>query len=182
MTQCKAQRDAVQSAGIRTLQGWEFNLSIFDLLIFSIFKKDGPWSNRSRQSLIKIECDRIALVNHLKRLNPSLAVFDSFLPFYSKRSNRSRQSLIFDFFKRLTGSIRSKDRWERFDLLKDRIVLSITKNDRFQWKSDDRMNSQPWIPVWMRITLSQVRVLYTLFVVDRTEYCELYWPLCNPLT
>ena len=36
-------------------QGWEFDLSISDLSIFSIFKKDQKWANRSRRSLKKIE-------------------------------------------------------------------------------------------------------------------------------
>ena len=41
----------------------EFDLSIFDLLIFSIFKKDCPWSNRSRWSLKKINSEWIDLVD-----------------------------------------------------------------------------------------------------------------------
>ena len=43
-----------------------FDLSIFDLLIFLIFKKDRRWSNRSRRSFKKINSDQIDYVNLLK--------------------------------------------------------------------------------------------------------------------
>ena len=60
-------------------QGWEFDLSIFNLSIFLIFKKDRPrsnrslrsfklnWpcSNRSHQSFKKIEHERINLIKRL---------------------------------------------------------------------------------------------------------------------
>ena len=69
-------------------QGWEFDLSIFE--------KDRPWSNRSRQSFKKIDRDRIVLFNLLKRstvidsiLFTIESIFDkknsdllNFLPFY----------------------------------------------------------------------------------------------------
>ena len=38
-----------------------FDLLIFDFSIFSIFKKDRPWSNRSHRSFKKIDRDRIDL-------------------------------------------------------------------------------------------------------------------------
>ena len=59
-------------------QGWEFNLSISDLSIFWIFKRDWPWSNRSCRSFKKIYYERIAQFDLWKR---------------SKRSNRARRSL-----------------------------------------------------------------------------------------
>ena len=39
-----------------------------DLLIFSIFKKDQPWSNGSCRSFKKIDRDQITLVDLLTRL------------------------------------------------------------------------------------------------------------------
>ena len=44
-----------------------FDLLIFDFSIFSIFKKDRPWSNCSCQFSKKIDRDRIALIDLLKR-------------------------------------------------------------------------------------------------------------------
>ena len=44
-----------------------FDLLIFDFSIFSIFKKDRPWSNCTCQFSKKIDRDRIALIDLLKR-------------------------------------------------------------------------------------------------------------------
>ena len=62
----------IRSFDLRSLNLWSFNL--FDLSIFSIlslFKKDPPWPNRSRQSFSKINRDQIALADLWKRLNRS---------------------------------------------------------------------------------------------------------------
>ena len=62
-------------------QGWYFNLSSFQSFqsfnLF-IFKKDRPWSNRSRGSFNKIYCDQIPLLDLLKRstvLKSLLSIF-----------------------------------------------------------------------------------------------------------
>ena len=79
-----------------TMQGWEFDLSIFDLLIFFIFKKDQPWSNRSRQSLKMIDHERMYPDDLLKRSMGGIRSFSQ-----SNRSiNHKKKQLI-----------RSKNRW-----------------------------------------------------------------------
>ena len=68
------------------MQGWECDLSNFDLAIFSIAKK--------------IDCDRIDLINYKTQKNDRFdreKYFDSVSPLYAKRSNRScRSSLFFE--------------------------------------------------------------------------------------
>ena len=92
--------------------------------------------------------------DHKKRLIQSrkntyfLYVFDSFPPFYSKRSDCLCQSLIFNPFYRLTGSIRS---------FKDRINLYITKNDWFDQKTDDRIPNTD-------VTLNWEKNMYFLYI------------------
>ena len=71
----------------------------FDLLIFSIFKKDRPWSNRSRWSIKKIQCDQIALVDLLKRSTviESLSLIFEKIKKIEKLSKTS-DSNVFDSF------------------------------------------------------------------------------------
>ena len=114
-------------------QGWECYLSFFRSSIFrsSIFRSSifrslkkidcdrialleisirRPWSNRSRRSFKKIDRDRIPLVNLLKKLD------------------RERIAVV-DLWNSL-----SDRRWGI-----DPIDLSITKNERFDRKTDDRI-------------------------------------------
>ena len=93
--------------------------SIIQSLIFSIFKKDRPWLNCSCRSSKKIERDRIAHSDLLKRSTVS-------------------ESLSLTVSKSIP-SIFKKDWRERFDLFHNQIDLLITKNDWFDQKTADQI-------------------------------------------
>ena len=96
-----------------------FDLSIFNLSLFSIFEKDRPWSNHSRQSFKKFDRDRIALVDLLKRSTVS-------------------ESL---------SSIEKEQR-KRFNLFHNRINLLI-KNEQFDQKNVFFLYSWQFFPLFM---------------------------------
>ena len=114
-----------------------FNPSIFNLSIFSIFKKDRPWLNRSCWSFSKDRFDHFQ-----DRVDRSITKNDRFICFwqFSPLLCQKIESLpsIFDLFKRLTWSIRS---CRSFSRLNRSIDLSITKDDRFDQKTDDRISN-----------------------------------------
>ena len=83
-----------------SVQGWEFDLSIFDLLTFLIFKKDRSWLNRSRRSFKKMVRDLITLGDLWKR---------------SKRANRFRPS-----FKKIDC--------ERIDFFMIKLIFWLQKH------------------------------------------------------
>ena len=122
------------------LQGWEFDLSILRSSIFLSF-----------QSLKKIDRDWIDLVDLFLKIDSIIFkiesigrsqktidsyVFDSFPPFLCQKIESLPS--IFDLFKRLTWSIRS---CQSFSRLNRSIDLSITKDDRFDQKTDDRISN-----------------------------------------
>ena len=117
-------------------QGWEFDLSIFDLSIFSIPKKYKPWSNRSRQSLKKINRDRISLsitkTSDLIKKKNFLCMFLTVFPLF--RPNDwivpiDLQTLIFlkDHWNRLALVIL----WKRSTVIES--ISSIIEKDRRDW-------------------------------------------------
>ena len=107
------------------------------------------------------------------------SIFRSFL---SLKKNDSDRIDLVDLLKRSTmieslSSIFEKDWGERFDLFKYRIYLLITKNDRFDQKTDDR-NPNPGKTLYSTLSIKIYYItgyllrpdsdlVYTDYYVDR---------------
>ena len=111
----------------------------------SIFKKDRPWSNRSRRSFKKIDRDRITLVVLLNRSTVIESLSSIFIKDRKVRIDPVHM-LIRSTVSESIPSIFKKDRRDRFDLFHDWIDLTITKNDRYERKTDDRIPNPAAFP------------------------------------
>ena len=96
----------------------------YDLSLFLIFKKDWPWSNRSRWSFKKIDRDRIALVDLLKRSTLSESIpsifkkqrWDLFARDQSKLLQKTSDSLKKQIWRKFSPFYTKRVNWSRWSL------------------------------------------------------------------
>ena len=172
--------------------------------ISSIFTKEHPWLNRSRQSLHKSDVSDLLViwVNRSKKTSA----------FYDKRVNRSHCSSLFlkedqrdwiarvDLKKRATLSESIPSIFKKgnrsdslFSQLNQSFALSIPKNERFARKTDDRIPNPEFLLFVISFCLWGT-VYFKLFVCsfcrDRWHLavCEIVvfigdrlWAVCFPL-